>query len=477
MKTSPNGKIFTLLYDNSIDSLIPEIWARESLMILTENMVAASVLRRDFSNEIQQFGDVVNTDLPAEFTARRKIPSESVTIQDATTANVAIKLNQHFHTSFLIRDGEESKSFQDLVAKYLEPAVKSIARAIDQVVLAQANGLIGGSMFYEAGVGLTGVNYVGDVNGLTAATTRTALLQARKKLNDNKVPMDQRYAILTSQMETDLLSNGDIITADKIGDDGTALREASLGRLSGFNILMSVNAPVVTAGTKTYGALDAAEAAGQTVISVAAAGDETLGHFVTFAGSPGVHRVTAASTGVSITILPALPIALADTTVVTHYTQGLVNLVAGYAVGWHDYILFDGLAANTIEIGQIVTFGTGASGTEVYTVIGLNSAGTGVLLDRPLETAVANDVTINPGPNMGVGMAFRPGWGALVSRPLATPRAGTGALSSSVEMDGIGMRVTITYDGTKQGHLVTADLLCGIKVLDPDQAVAIIGAA
>ena len=55
---------------------------------------------------------------------------------------------------------------------------------------------------------------------------------------------------------------------------------------------------------------------------------------------------------------------------------------------------------------------------------------------------------------------------SLVVRPLAMPRAGTGALSSVVNLNGLSMRATITYNGLKQGHLVTLDMLCGIAILD-----------
>ena len=37
------------------------------------------------------------------------------------------------------------------------------------------------------------------------------------------------------------------------------------------------------------------------------------------------------------------------------------------------------------------------------------------------------------------------------------------------------MRVTITYDGVKQGHLVTVDLLCGIGVLDSNLGAVMLG--
>ena len=36
------------------------------------------------------------------------------------------------------------------------------------------------------------------------------------------------------------------------------------------------------------------------------------------------------------------------------------------------------------------------------------------------------------------------------------------------------MRVVITYDGTAQGHLVTLDMLCGVKVLDEDRGAVMI---
>ena len=93
---------------NSLDAFVPEIWANESVLILLENMVASSLIHRDFENELARFGDIVNTRKPAEFTAKRKDVNDNVTIQDASATNIQVPLNQHLHTSFLIRDGEES---------------------------------------------------------------------------------------------------------------------------------------------------------------------------------------------------------------------------------------------------------------------------------------------------------------------------------------------------------------------------------
>ena len=122
-------------YDNDNTAFIPELWASEGLAILQENMVIANLVHRDFENEIRQFGDVVNTRRPGTFQIRRKADGSTLQNQDATATNVQVPLDQWFYTSFTIKDGEASKSFQDLVDIYLRPGMMTIARSVDRAVL------------------------------------------------------------------------------------------------------------------------------------------------------------------------------------------------------------------------------------------------------------------------------------------------------------------------------------------------------
>ena len=103
---------FVACYENNLDAYIPELWAQEGLAILEENMVMANLVHRDFENEIAKFGDVVNTRKPGEFRIRRKTDGTTLVQQDATATNVPVPLDQWFYESFVIRDGEGSKSFQ-----------------------------------------------------------------------------------------------------------------------------------------------------------------------------------------------------------------------------------------------------------------------------------------------------------------------------------------------------------------------------
>ena len=78
-------------------------------------------------------------------------------------------------------------------------------------------------------------------------------------------------------------------------------------------------------------------------------------------------------------------------------------------------------------------------------------------------------------PTGNYGFAFNRNCMAFVSRPLAQPMAGSGVLSAIANYNGIGVRVCLSYDPYKQGHLVTVDLLCGVKVLDEKLGAVLLG--
>lgn len=453
------GKVWVPVFANDLDSLIPELWAQEGLLLLENNMVAGNLVHRDFENEIRAFGDIVNTRLPADFVGKRKTDADDVTVQEAISPNVAVPLDQHLHTSFLIRDGEESKSFQVLRQNLLAPAMLSLAQMVDEVVMAQAY------QFLPNAVGQLGVT-----------PTKETVIAVRNKMNQNKVPMAGRHLIVSPQTEADLLAIDSFVTADKVGDEGTALREGSLGRKYGILHWMSQNTPSVPDGsndnTFVLGAVNnaAGHAKGDTDITVdGLAAAIQNGSWCTIAGDGHPHRITASvggGTPTQITITPPLVADVADDAEVTIYTPGQINFGAGYPVGYAKEMVIDGFAIS-LNTGQMVSIAPGAAtGAEpTYGVLSTPTT-TEMLLNRTLEVAAVDDHYVAPGPAGNYNFAFHRQALALVTRPLAAPQAGTGALSFVASFNGLSMRVTITYDGTKQGHLVTCDLLCGVKVLD-----------
>lgn len=456
---------FVRVFANSVDAFIPELWSRESLAILEENMTVANLVHRDFENDLKSYGETVNTRRPGEFTAVRKTNADDVTVQDVSATNVPVTLNQHVHTSFLIKDGEESKSFMDLVSTYLRPAMLAQARFLDQIVLGQYVRFINNS---KGGLGL-----------MTSSNARDYILDAREKLNENKAYMQGRNLVVGPTAETTLLKLDLFTSAEKVGDQGTALREASLGRKLGFDFFMCQNMAAVRdlALVKKAGAvnLTAGYPVGTTTLVVDGfTGTLTPGAFLTIVGDNTPLRVasTSATLGnaTGIVLETGLRVAVVDNAVINVYTPGAVNAGAGYAAGYAKTIVVDGFTVAP-QAGQMVAFGTAA---HKYTVIGTPTT-TAILLDRPLEAAIADDDAVAVGPPGTYNMAFHKNALALVVRPLALPMAGAGARAGSAVFNNLAMRTVITYDGTKQGHLVTLDMLCGVALLDEDLGALMLG--
>lgn len=458
MRISLIQTIILIAYANDNDAFVPEIWAQESLMVLENNMLAANLVHRDFQNEIASYGDIVNTRRPGNFTAARKGNADDVTDQDASATNVAVPLNQHLHTTFIIKDQEASKSMKDLVTEYLHPAAISLAQQADRIVLGQTYQFLANS-----------------VGALGTTISKTTVIAAREKLNTLKCPqgVGQRNLLVSPNMEGALLGISEFTQAQAIGDDGTALKEGSMGRKFGFDLFMDQNVPsVISASTTVTGAINltAGYAAGTTVLVVNGFSAAIAnGSWMTINGLP--YRITATSGGstpIGITIAGGLLAPVLNSAVITVYAPALVNLVAGYAANWYKPIVYNTITP--IRGGQLV----GDASGNLYSAIDGTDA-TNLVTDRPLDAPLANGAVLGLGPTGEYGLAFHRNAIAFVTRPLATPRKGTGALSSVASYNGLGLRVTITYDGKAQGHRVTLDMLCGVKTLDTNLGCVVLG--
>jgi len=470
---------FQLVYANSLDAFIPEIWANEAVAILLENMVASSMVHRDFSSDLAKFGDIVHTRKPAEFEAKRKTKADDVDVQNAEATDIQVPLNQHLHTSFTLQDEDLTKSFQELRDIFLGPAVASLAQAMDKITLGQCFQFLDNQ---EGGLGLS-----------ASDTVKGYMIGTRKRMNINKAPEGGRSLIIGPETEEDMLNLDTFTEADKVGDDGTALREASIGRKFGFGIYQCQNTPsvTITVAAATAKIAQAVEptgyAAGSTVLTIDTAGsqfDDKPGDFVKIAGDNTCQRVTASSIsgeGGTITVSPGLRKAVADDAIITRYENAAVNFTSGYDAGYAKEIVVSGYTG-AIPVGTLIAFSTeGTPDVPIvgyYCIIGTTETGantTGITLDRPLVTGVVDGDVINLGPSGEFNFAFNRNCLALVIRPLVTVPAGLGAMSAVASFNDVAMRVTVSYEGRGQGILVTVDLLCGVATLDTALGAVMLG--
>ncbi len=464
-----------------VDSFTPELWAHEGLAILEENMVAASLVHRDFSMEVANFGDVVNTRRPGIFKTKRKDDDDAIVLQDATATNVQVPLNQHFYISFTIRDGEASKSFQDLVQIYLLPGMQGIARGVDRAILGHVHKFLD--------------NKVGKLGLLSSSTAKNTILEARETLNRNLAYPQGRNMILAPGAETAMLQTELFIAAMKRGDGGAALREASLGRILGFDTYMDQNTPACLLATADVyqGTANGANVAGFAgAVPVVVNGYNTaVGDFVVFAddgqptyanavtGTFGPGHATANAATQAITPHDALKYGVAGGTAVYVFASCTTGNTA-YNAGYSKAIAVTGYTTGKPPaVGQLVAFGTGTS-RHVYTIIEAYAstveAGTwAIWLDRPLDLTVAIGATVYPGPAGTFNLALHKDALALVSRPLALPNTAMGVRSQVANYNDIAMRVTMQYQIAAQGTVVTLDLLAGIALLDARLGCVLLG--
>ena len=454
-------------FANDNDALIPELWAREALRTLRSNMVMGNLVNRDFDEMVKNYGDVVNTSRPADFTGKRKTDSDDVDNQDADSPNIQVPLDQHLHVSFTIKDGEMTKALPNLVERYLEPAARELAEKVDQILAGQVVRL---QTYFE-----------GRLGEMSSANADDFVIDANTRLDINKVPKAGRNMVLNPRAQKQCLKADLFVSTEKRGDAGTALRTASLGTVYGLDSFMDQNVPYVALASAQYtaGDTDNAEVAGSLLIEtdIAAAADIEAGCFFTVEGS-GEPLIISSIANDPIDLVPtvALKTAVGASSTVNVYRIGEVDLTAGYAAGWAKYVVCDGHTANKgPQAGQMVAFGTGAA-RHTYCIIDVivdSTTQSQILLDRPLAAALADGDSVYYGPAGGMNLAFHKDALTLVSRPLVTVPADTGARSFVASYDGLSMRVTMQYDGKAQGMRVTFDLLCGVAILDARLACAL----
>lgn len=201
--------------------LTPDIIAREALMVLRNNAVMANLVHRDYSSEfVAGVGDTITIRKPATFTAKEF--GGEIEVQDATENSVTVKMDKHLDVSFAVTSKQMTLDIEDFSKQLIVPAMQAFLNKIDGYILGLAKGV---------------------TNSVTATEdARNDIVDARAFLTKGAAPLTDRNLVVGSDMEADLLKTDLFVSAEKVGDNGTALREASIGRKLGLDCYVDQNA-------------------------------------------------------------------------------------------------------------------------------------------------------------------------------------------------------------------------------------------
>jgi len=283
--------------------LTPSQIAKESIIALQNNLVAAGIVHRDHSDEFAKVGDTITVRKPATFTAAEHNGS-TVSTQVATEQGVPVKLDKLMDVTFAVTSKELTLSIQDFREQFIEPAVRAHAQAIDNALCA----------LYKD------VPYFSRSADSTAFSSLKSFAAPRKVLNDNKAPFAERRALLGTTADAALLGLDAVVNAEKAGST-EALRNASIGRLLGFDTYTDQNVDTHAVGGQGTTAgkcaidLTAGYAAGDTEIHVdALSAALKVGDVIEIASKPYVVTVAGdlATADQDITIYPGLAAAVAN---------------------------------------------------------------------------------------------------------------------------------------------------------------------
>lgn len=208
--------------------LTAEIIAREALMVLRNNAVMSRLVHRDYSDEFSAgVGDTISIRKPSTFEAKEF--KGSISVQNITDESVSVTMDKLLDVSFAVTSKEMTLDIKDFSEQLLVPAMQAFSNKIDEYIL-----------------NLAGTDVTNKVT--STGDAKNDVIEARKFLTEAAAPLTERRFVYGSDIEADLLKTDLFVSAEKVGDEGTALREASLGRKFGLDFYVDQNADSSSVG-------------------------------------------------------------------------------------------------------------------------------------------------------------------------------------------------------------------------------------
>ncbi|GGM65177.1 hypothetical protein GCM10012275_39640 [Longimycelium tulufanense] len=199
--------------------------AREAIATLYEQTVMAGLVHRDYEGDFTgNSGDTITVRKPAVFQVNEFDRTKGIQIQDVKESSVPVTIDRIPDVSFAVTSEDWSLRISDFREQFLQPAMEAISQYTDRLVLSLRSDITQ-AVAYDP----------------TAQHVSDVLIDAGKTLSDANVPTSMRRAVADTTLTALFQKDPLFVQADKVGDDGTALREASIGRKRGFDNYMTQN--------------------------------------------------------------------------------------------------------------------------------------------------------------------------------------------------------------------------------------------
>lgn len=162
-----------------------------------------------------------------QFAAADKAENAALTAQELTFASDTISLNKHKAIYSALERIASVQSMEDVAAEILVEQAKELALQVDKDIIVQLK-------LASAAAPDHILDYA---NSPTDTLQQTDILEARRLLNVQVVPMSDRFLVVSPDQEKAMLAIADFVRADAYGN-ANGLMNGELGRIYGFTVLM-----------------------------------------------------------------------------------------------------------------------------------------------------------------------------------------------------------------------------------------------
>ncbi|HHT9144706.1 MAG TPA: P22 phage major capsid protein family protein [Candidatus Wunengus sp. YC61] len=383
------------------------VLAKESLRQLENNLGMAKVVYRDWENKFSKDGETLGIRKPNKFRATK---ARARTNSALSESNLTLTVATQAHVSFEWSTKQMTDTVERISERYIKPAMSALANTIEVDLYA---------LYVDV------FNQVGTAG--TAPADYDVYADARRRLNEEAAPIDNRYCMVNPKGEAETMKGLKGLFLEKMIND--VVIKGSIGSLAGFDFAMAQNVQVHTTGYFTTGAtplVDGASQTGTTLLSKGWGGSNDLHEGDIFtAGVYAVNPKTGQSTG--------------------ELRQFVVTAQIDDTGSAIDIPIYPAI----ITSGALQTCDSSPADEAAITLVGTEST------QYPINLAFHKD-------------AF-----TLAVRPLEIPQSA--AWGARESYNGLSVRIIKAYDVEEDKEVLRFDVLYGVLCQYPELACRIIG--
>ena len=207
----------------ALNHFIPEIWSASILENFHKQSVVTALANRDYEGELTQGSKIHIPGIVDIAVKDYKAAGRTTTPDSLSDTGIDLLIDQEKSFDFFVDDIDRIQSkpgFDDYTASAANGLVEDTETFLTNLLVSKGTALAGSAI-------------------ASYSDAYASILKVRGALNKALAPKTDRYLVINSAFEAQLLSDASKLTNfDKVGDsDG--LREASIGRILGFTVVTS----------------------------------------------------------------------------------------------------------------------------------------------------------------------------------------------------------------------------------------------